>query len=275
MRAYQGIDLARRTDLPSSMRARVGSVAASLYRVFVKYDCRTIEINPLVVTSQGAVVAADCRMAIDDNALFRHPDLDITLTHEMDREPTLFDEIAWSIDQMDPRGTGYVAQMQQSIDAVATVGYHGIGGGGAILGVDALNRAGLRVANYADTSGNPTAAKVYRVARLILSQPGIDGYCLGGFVVANQEQWHHAHGIVKALREELAARPGFPVLLLLCGNGEEEALRILREGLSDLPGRIEIHGRRQVWDTDFIAGRMRALIDEYQAKRRAPEGGVL
>ena len=68
--------------------------------------------------------------------------------------------------------------------------------------MDALNRQGLKIANYADTSGNPTAAKVYRAAKVIISQPDIEGYMLGGFIVANQEQWHHAHGVVKALREE-------------------------------------------------------------------------
>ena len=104
------------------------------------------------------------------------------------------------------------------------------------LGVDALNRQGLKIANYADTSGNPTAAKVYRAAKVILSQAGIEGYMLGGFIVANQEQWHHAHGVVKALREELPKRPGFPCVILLCGNKEKESLEILKEGTKDLPG---------------------------------------
>ncbi len=93
-----------------------------------------------------------------------------------------------------------------------------------ILGVDALNREGLMIANYADTSGNPTAAKVYRAAKVIFSQPNIVAYFLGGFMYANQEQWHHAHGVVKALREELPKRPGFPCVLLLCGNKEEESI---------------------------------------------------
>jgi succinyl-CoA synthetase beta subunit len=138
--------------------------------------------------------------------------------------------------------------------------------------VDALNKAGLRVANYADTSGNPPASKVYRVAKLVLSQPGIEGYCLGGFIMANQEQWHHAHGLVKALREELPKRPGFPAVLLLCGNREPEALEILREGLKDLPNPVEIYGRENVYNTGFFAQRMRALVEEYQ-KKRAGQGG--
>ena len=69
------------------------------------------------------------------------------------------------------------------------VGYHGIGGGAAMLGMDALNKVDLKVADYADTSGNPTASKVYRVVKLIMSIPGIEGYFLSGFMMANQEQW--------------------------------------------------------------------------------------
>ncbi|MGQ9857942.1 MAG: ATP-grasp domain-containing protein [Thermodesulfobacteriota bacterium] len=272
LRPFHALDLARRAGVPRNLLEKVADINGRLYRVFRKWDCRTLEINPLVVTKDGKVVAADCRAAIDDSSVYRHPELGITVARESNQEPTDFDEIAWSIEEGDLRGTGYVAQMNQEIEAIATVGYHGIGGGGAILGVDALNKAGLRVANYADTSGNPPASKVYRVAKLVLSQPGIDGYCLGGFIMANQEQWHHAHGLVKALREELPKRPGFPAVLLLCGNREPEALEILREGLNDLPNPIEIYGREYVYDTAFIAQRMRSLVEEY-IKRRPGQGG--
>lgn len=272
LRPFHALDLARRAGVPRNLLEKVADINAKLYRVFRKWDCRTLEINPLVLTKQGKLVAADCRAAIDDSSVYRHPELGITVARESNQEPTDFDEIAWSIEEGDLRGTGYVAQMNQEIEAIATVGYHGIGGGGAILGVDALNKAGLRVANYADTSGNPPASKVYRVAKLVLSQPGIEGYCLGGFIMANQEQWHHAHGLVKALREELPKRPGFPVVLLLCGNREPEALEILREGVKDLPNPIEIYGREHVYDTAFIAQRMRSLVEEYQ-KKRAGQGG--
>jgi succinyl-CoA synthetase beta subunit len=135
--------------------------------------------------------------------------------------------------------------------------------------VDALNRQGLKIADYADTSGNPTAAKVYRAAKVIISQPDIEGYMLGGFIVANQEQWHHAHGVVKALREELPKRPGFPCVILLCGNKEKESMEILKEGTADLKNQnpIEIYGSDKVYETEFLAKRMRALIDEYRKKR--------
>jgi len=260
---YQAINLARRAGIPSGVLQDVAAVTSSLYEVFRTHECRSLEINPLALTRDQQVVAADCRMAIDDAAAFRHPTLGIEIARDLNRQPTAFDRMAWAIEEGDLRGTGYVAQISQDMDAAATVGFHGIGGGGAILGVDALNRAGLRVANYADTSGNPPASKVYRVAKLILSQPGISGYCLGGFMAASQEQWHQAHGVVRALREEIPGRPGFPAVILICGNGEEESMEILRDGTAGLPGRIELYGSDHVYDTEFIAGRMRALVEEY------------
>jgi succinyl-CoA synthetase beta subunit len=225
----------------------------------------------LVLTKDGKILAGDCRMAIDDSSVFRHPELGIEVAREASTPPTELDKIAWAIEEGDLRGTCYIAQMVPEIKGLNYVGYHGIGGGGAILGVDALNRQGLKIANYADTSGNPTAAKVYRAAKVILSQAGIEGYMLGGFIVANQEQWHHAHGIVKALREELPKKPGFPVLLLLCGNKEKESMEILKEGTKDLPARIEIYGSDKVYQTEFLAKRMKALIMEYRKDRGIKE----
>jgi len=250
---------------------QIADVALKLYNAFRKLDCRTLEINPLVLTADGKVLAADCRMEVDDQALFRHPELGIEIGREFLKEPTEFDLIGWSFEASDFRGTSYVAQMAspEEVSEGGYVGYHGIGGGAAMLGMDALNKVGLKVADYADTSGNPTASKVYRTTKLILSQPGIEGYFLAGFMMANQEQWHHAHGLVKALREELPKRPGFPVVLLLCGNKEEESQEILKTGLADLDARIEIYDRERVYDATFIGKRVRALVDEYRSERMA------
>jgi succinyl-CoA synthetase beta subunit len=254
----------------------LADVVYKLFDTFQKYDCRSLEINPLVITSEGKVIAADCRMAVDDQALFRHPELGVKIGREFLREPSDFDLIGWGFEESDFRGTSYVAQMAppEEVKKGGYVGYHGIGGGAAMLGMDALNQVGLKVADYADTSGNPTASKVYRVLKLIFAQPGIEGYFLAGFMMANQEQWHHAHALVKALREELPKRPGFPVVLLLCGNKEKESQEILKEGLAGLNARIEIYDRERVYDAKFIGGRMRALVDAYRQDRKGASHGI-
>jgi succinyl-CoA synthetase beta subunit len=266
-RLYDALNLAAQLKVPTKFLPTIAQAIMGLFQTFKGYNCRAAEINPLVVTKDGKLFAGDCRIAIDDSSVFRHPELGIDVAREAPTPPTELDKIAWQIEEGDLRGTCYIAQMVPEIKGLNFVGYHGIGGGGAILGVDALNRQGLKIANYADTSGNPTAAKVYRAAKVIINQPGIEGYMLGGFIVANQEQWHHAHGIVKALREELPKRPGFPCVILLCGNKEKESMEILREGTKDLPGRIEIYGSDKVYETEFLAKRMKALILEYRKER--------
>jgi succinyl-CoA synthetase beta subunit len=266
-RLYDALNLSVQLKVPTKFLPSIAQAIMGLFQTFKGYNCRTAEINPLVVTKDGKLFAGDCRMAIDDSSVFRHPELGIDVAREAPTPPTDLDKIAWQIEEGDLRGTCYIAQMVPEIKGLNYVGYHGIGGGGAILGVDALNRQGLKIANYADTSGNPTAAKVYRAAKVIINQPGIEGYMLGGFIVANQEQWHHAHGIVKALREELPKRPGFPCVILLCGNKEKESMEILKEGTKDLPGRIEIYGSDKVYQTEFLAKRMKALILEYRKER--------
>jgi succinyl-CoA synthetase beta subunit len=271
-RFYDGLNLAIQLKVPTQLLPAIAGAILGLYETFKGYNCRTAEINPLVLTKDGKIYAADCRIAIDDSSVFRHPELGIDVARESSTPPTELDKIAWQIEEGDLRGTCYIAQMIPEIKELGVVGYHGIGGGGAILGVDALNRQGLKIANYADTSGNPTAAKVYRAAKVILSQAGIEGYMLGGFIVANQEQWHHAHGVVKALREELMDKPGFPVVLLLCGNKEKESLEILQEGTKDLPARVEIYGSDRVYETEFLAKRMKTLIEEYRKERGVKEG---
>ncbi len=266
---YDTLNLVASMGVTGKPLRQIADIVFKLFTVFQKMDCRTLEINPLVLTSDGRVLAADCRMAIDDQALFRHPELGIKIGREFLKEPTEFDLIGWSFEASDFRGTSYVAEMAtpEEVAQGGYVGYHGIGGGAAMIGMDALNRVGLKIADYADTSGNPTASKVYRTTKLIMSQPGIEAYFLAGFMMANQEQWHHAHGVVKALREELPKKPaGFPVVLLLCGNKEKESQEILKEGLADLDARIEIYDREHVYDATFIAGRVKALVDEYHEK---------
>ena len=258
-------ELISKLDVPERLVEPLSKVVCGLYEVFRKYSARSAEINPLVLTQDGRICPADCRIVIDEASVFRHPELEIDYPRDIGREPTELERIAWRVEEEDYRGIGYFVQMATDFQpGEGYVGFHGLGGGGAMLGADALMRQGLKLADYADTSGNPTASKVYRVVKLIFSQPNIDGYVMIGAGIANQEQWHHAHALVRALREELANRPNFPVILLLAGNKEAESLEILREGLKDLPTKVELYGREYVYNVDYIAERMKKLVEEYR-----------
>ena len=252
--------------MPLELREDLARIIGALYRAFREYDARSVEINPLVLTRDKCFCAADCRLTIDDNSVFRHPEFGIRLPRDMDREATELEEIAWTIEEGDFRGTGYFAQMVPEIDGEGWIGFHGIGGGGAMLAASALVTRGFKIADYADTSGDPPASKVYRVIKCILAQP-IDGYVLMGSCLANQEQWHHAHAIVKALREEAQRKPGFPALILIAGNKEKETHQIIRNGLKDTSLHWELYGRDHIYNTEFVSERIAALVEAYQKEK--------
>jgi succinyl-CoA synthetase beta subunit len=236
--------------------AWVGPVMA-LGTLAREYECRTVEINPWAVTSGGDRVALDCRISVDDYAVYRHPELGIEVARDLPRPPTPLEKTAYGVEEGDYRGTFYFMQLETDTRGRQFIGFHGSGGGGAMMAMDALLHQGLNVANFCDTSGNPAASKVYRAARIILSQAGIRGYFYSGSGVASQEQTHTARGLVKAFRE---VSLGIPAVVRLGGNMEEEAVAILRCGTAGLPVPIEAYGSEV--DVDFCAERMKRLIEE-------------
>jgi len=265
----QGIDKSVLADrvaelgIDARVANKIVEVVERLYQeVFIGFDAYTVELNPLALTKGGDLVALDVKITLDDHALFRHPELKPELPPGLNRPLTPLEEKIWRWEEVDTRGTGYFVQLQGGGDYY--VGFHGIGGGGAMLAVDVLTRHGIRVANYADTSGDPPASKVYRVIKTILSQEGIEAYVLIGPVIASQEQWHHAHAVVKAIRECLRDKPGFPVAILLAGNKEREAIDIIKFGLKDLNLRLRVYGREYLDKLDLVAEEVKSLIDEYR-----------
>jgi succinyl-CoA synthetase beta subunit len=262
----------QKMNIQPPVSGKISQAICGLYRVFKEYDARSAEMNPFVLTKEGEILAADCHVALDDSSIFRHPEFGIKVPRDMEREPTDLEQLAWDhIEEGDFRGTGYFAQMLTEFEKDEIyIGFHGIGGGGAMLGAAALINRGLKIANYADTSGDPPASKVYKVIKAIFSQP-ISAYVLTGACLANQEQWYHAFALVKALREELPSRPGFPVVILLAGNKEDESIVILKEGLKDLDIRLELYGRDYIYNSDYLGQRAEKLIAEYLRERKEPK----
>jgi succinyl-CoA synthetase beta subunit len=201
-------------------------------------------------------------MAIDDYAVYRQPELGIEVAREYDRPPTALEKIAWDVEKDDYRGTFYFIQMEEDIHpGQGIVGFHGAGGGGSMMSMDAVLQHGYRLANYVDTSGNPPASKVYRAARIILAQKGIDGYFASGSGVASQEQFHSARGLAKAFME---APLTIPAVIRLGGNAEARAIAILQRAQEFIPAPVEAYGKDD--SPDFCAERLDRLIQEYARK---------
>lgn len=254
-------ELWRRLGVRGAALQRLGEAVVRLARVARAVEARSAEVNPLVVLENGAVAALDCRIAVDDAAVFRHPELGIDVARELGHPPTALERIAWEVERDDYRGTFFFLQMRQGFrPGDRVVAFHGAGGGGSMMAMDALQRRGFSVANFCDTSGNPPASKVYRAARILLSQPGVDGYFGSGSGVASQEQFHSARGLVKAFLEEPLA---VPAVIRLGGNGEDKAIEILHTFTAALGVPVECYGK----DTpvDDCAARLDALVAQQAA----------
>jgi succinyl-CoA synthetase beta subunit len=243
--------------LSPGQAAQLGEVIEKLFAAARSVEARSLEINPLVLTKDGQFVAADCRITIDDYAVARHPELKIEIAREFDHPPTALERVAYAVEQNDHRGTFYFAQLATAApkDSKGLVGFHGAGGGGSMMSMDAIVNARFTIANFTDTSGNPSASKVYRASRIILAQPDLVGYFGSGSGVASQEQYWSAYGLAKAFWE---LDLDIPAVIRLGGNTEDRAVDILQR-MSQLL-RAPVEGYRKTDAPAMIATRFAELV---------------
>ncbi len=252
------------SDLDEAVAAQLRDVVGRLFALARSVEARSVEINPLALLENGRLVALDCRLAVDDYAVFRHPELGVEIAREFDHPPTELEKIAHRVEQADHRGTFYFTQLPRE-EGRPVVGFHGAGGGGSMMSMDALTAEGFCPANFTDTSGNPSSAKVYAAARVILAQEGLVGYFGSGSGVASQEQHHSAYGLAKAFCE-LSLR--IPAVVRLGGNNEEKAVEILERACAQLPAPVE--GYTKDDSPAFIARRFRELVEAHGAQPWSP-----
>ena len=254
--SFQAREILRKTGIKGKTLLRLANTLALMYRAMRSYDARFLEINPLVLSEEEEVIALDAHIVIDDYAVYRHPELGIEIAREFSRPPTELEKIAYEVEKNDYRGTFYFFQMVTKVPPDKKhIGFHGAGGGGSMMSADAVLSAGFKIANFTDTSGNPPSSKVYRAAKIILSQPNIVGYFASGSGLASQEQFHSARGFVKAFLEEDI---DIPAVLRLGGNYEEVAIEILSKYLKNY--KVEGYGKDD--SPQFCAERLKKLVKE-------------
>ncbi|MCP4726196.1 MAG: succinyl-CoA synthetase subunit beta [bacterium] len=261
LKSFEALNLIRNLDIKGKQLLQVSNVLCKVVGIAKKYEARSVEINPLVITDDGITMAADGRITIDDYAVFRHPELGIDFAREIDNPPTKLDKLAYGIEENDYRGTFYFIQLEHEFNkGESYVGFHGAGGGGSMMSMDAVQRKGYKLANFCDTSGNPPASKVYRAAKIIMAQKNIDGYFGSGSGVASQEQVNSARGLVKAFIEN---NLNIPAVVRLGGNLEEKAVEILETYTKGfVPAPVE--GYMKDDTADHCAERIDALIKSYK-----------
>ena len=136
-----------------------------MYKAFTALDCDTIEINPLVVTGSGDIIALDAKVAFDDNALFRHPELE-KLRDEAEEDPKELEAAKYSLN--------YVA-----LDG--TIGCMVNGAGLAMATMDIIKLYGSSPANFLDVGGGATKERVTAAFKIILSDPNVEGILVNIF----------------------------------------------------------------------------------------------
>ncbi len=193
-----------------------GKFLAAMYEAFVALDCAVVEINPLVVTGGGEIVALDAKVSFDDNALYRHPELE-QLRDEAEEDPKELEAARHSL--------SYVA-----LDG--TIGCMVNGAGLAMATMDIIKLYGAEPANFLDVGGGATRERVTAAFKIILSDPNVKGILVnifGGIMRCDVV----AEGVIAAARELSVT---VPLVVRLEGTNVELGKKLMAEsGLAIIP----------------------------------------
>ena len=193
---------------PAVMKPFV-SMLGSLYRLFMDYDCSLVEINPLVITAEEAVIALDAKMDFDDNALYRHKDI---LEYR-------------DIDEEDPLEVEASKFHLNYIKLDGNVGNMVNGAGLAMATMDIIKLAGAEPANFLDVGGGASAEMVENGFRIMLGDENVKGILInifGGILRCDVL----ANGVVSAAKK---TGINVPVVVRMEGTNVEEGRKILAE----------------------------------------------
>ena len=216
LEAYQARELAFGLGFSGSQISEFTAILKGLYRLYLEQDASLVEINPLIVTRAGKLVALDAKIGIDDNALFRHPQL-VAL-----RDKTQEDPIEARAAEHD---LNYVS-LDGDIACMVN------GAGLAMATMDIIKLHGGRPANFLDVGGGATAERVTAAFELILANPKVSAILVnifGGIVRCDVI----AEGIIAAVRK---VDVSVPVVVRLEGTNAKQARELLASsGLAVTP----------------------------------------
>jgi succinyl-CoA synthetase beta subunit len=235
LQAFQARKLAFGIGLPQASINKAVAFMIGLYRAFVDTDASMAEINPLVLTKQGDLLALDAKMGFDDNALFRHADVralrDLNEEDPKEVEASKFD-------------LNYIA-----LDG--TIGCMVNGAGLAMATMDIIKHFGGEPANFLDVGGGATAEKVTEAFKIILSDEHVRAVLVNIFggimrcdVIAN--------GVVEAARQ---VRLALPVVVRLEGTNVDLGRKILDESGLNLISALDMSDAAQKVVQAAAAGR--------------------
>jgi succinyl-CoA synthetase beta subunit len=209
LQGYQTRKLAKKLGLTGPLIGQAGKLFSAMFKLFVARDCSQIEVNPLVVTPDGRLVALDAKFNFDDNALYRQPEI-VAMRDKTEEDPR---EVAASV-----FGLNYIG-LDGNIACLVN------GAGLAMATMDIIQYAGGKPANFLDVGGGATKEQVTAAFKIILGDPNVKGILVnifGGIMDCNVI----ATGILAAAKETSL---NIPLVVRLEGNNVEAGKKTLAE----------------------------------------------
>ena len=224
---YQARRIAFNINIPKESIGKATKFLLALYNVFIEKDCSIVEINPLVTTGDGQVLALDAKLNFDDNALFRHKDI-VELRDLEEEDPKEIEASKYDL--------SYIA-LDGDIGCMVN------GAGLAMATMDTINHFGGNPANFLDVGGGATKEKVTEAFKIILGDDNVRGIFVnifGGIMKCDVI----AEGIVAAVKEvELT----LPLVVRLEGTNVERGKEILNDsGLAIDPAATMAEGAQKI-----------------------------
>jgi len=228
-RPYHARQIAKKLGYRGNQMREIAAIFLKLYRVAMDYDAELCEMNPLVETTDGKFVAADARLIIDDNALYRHPSFQRRLIEKGGTELTP--------QELEARKSGLAY-----VKLDGNIGVIGNGAGLVMATLDAIQLYGGKPANFLDVGGGASSEKMAAALNLVLSDPRVEVVLvnvLGGITRCDEI----AKGVLDA-----KSRIGFvkPMVIRLVGTNEEEGKRVLVEAGVQVLNSMEEAAERAV-----------------------------
>jgi succinyl-CoA synthetase beta subunit len=217
---YIGRQLAFRSKLPDGFRKAFPAILGALYTLFMDYGANLVEINPLVLTKDGRVIASDAKVDLDDNGLYKHPDV----AAWNKAQPTDEDQAAAVAIGLGM--SNYAKFADESGQPLKTIGTIANGAGLGMGTMDAVRIAGGGAANFLDIGGGAQAELVKNSYKLVTADPRVKAMFInifGGITRGDQV----ALGIVEALKGNDVRK--VPLVIRLTGTNADEGRKILAD----------------------------------------------
>ena len=255
----QAADLTHRAGLDGGLE----DILTKLYRLFFDRDGTLAEINPLIRTKAGQWIAADAKVQIDDDAMFRQKNLNLPERLSSGRSPTVLEQLALENDRKDTRGSA--GRMFYELDGDIVV--LASGGGTSVEALDDLCLLGGKPAVFTEYSGNPTPEKVKGLTKIALQYPRrINAiWVIGGRANFTDIYETLINGIMAGIRETPNFDKTIPILIRRAGPRDEESFATLHKMQKEEGYRFYLRGM-----ATSVADSARMVIHQAKKHRESP-----